>query len=252
MLDRIEHPNDILELRMNRPPVNAMDPALVDALREAITQAPKSGARALILSGREGLYSGGLDVPVLLTLDAKQLQGFFVDFFAMLRMVATSGIPTAAAITGHSPAGGAVLSCFCDWRVMAEGKYRFGFNEVAVGIIVPSPVRYAITRMAGAEVSERISVEARLISPDEALRLNLVHELAPVAEVVARARDWCDRLLAQPQRSTQVMRRITRQDLERAFDGLDDDAEVITDLWFSEEGQRTLRGMVEKLKNKAK
>lgn len=252
MLDRIEHPNDILELRMNRPPVNAMDPALVNALREAINHAPKSGARALILSGREGLYSGGLDVPVLLALDAKQLQGFFVDFFTMLRVVATSGIPTAAAITGHSPAGGAVLSCFCDWRVMAEGRYRYGFNEVAVSLIVPSPVRYAITRMAGAEVSERMSVEARLISPDEALRLNLVHELAPVAEVVARARDWCERLLAQPQRATQVMRRITRQDLERAFDGLDDEAEIITDLWFSEEGQRTLRGMVERLKNKAK
>lgn len=251
MLDRIEHPGDILELRMNRPPVNAMDPALVNRLCEAVTQAPKTGARALILSGREGLYSAGLDVRALLALEARQLRGFFVDFFTMLRSVAASEIPVAAAITGHSPAGGAVLSCFCDWRVMAEGQYRLGFNEVAVSLIVPTPVRHAITRMAGAEVSERLCVEARMLDPREALRLNLVHELAPVTEVVLRARAWCERLLAQPARATRTMRRITRRDLEQAFDGLDDEAEVITDLWFSDEGQQTLRGMLEQRKNRA-
>jgi Delta3-Delta2-enoyl-CoA isomerase len=252
MLEQIEHSNDILELRMSRPPVNAMDPGLVGQLREAVSLAPKRGARALVLSGREGLFSAGLDLAALLELDASQLRTFFNDFFGMLRVVASSSIPTAAAITGHSPAGGAVLSCFCDWRVMAQGDYRYGFNEVAVSLIVPTPVRVAITRMAGAEVSERLCVEARMLSPDECLRLNLVHELAPVSEVVTRATLWCERLLAQPARATQMMRRITRADLVGAFDGLEDEAEMITDLWFSEEGQVVMRGMLERLKNKAR
>jgi 3,2-trans-enoyl-CoA isomerase len=252
MLDRIEHANGILELRLNRPPVNAIDPALTNLLRTSIAQAPRDGARALILSGREGMYSGGLDVPALLALDPAGLQLFFRDFFTMLRTVAASEIPIAAAITGHSPAGGAVLSCFCDWRVMAEGNYRFGFNEVAVGIIVPVAVRRSITRMAGAEVSERMSVEARLISPDEALRLNLVHELAPLAEVVPRAVVWCERFLTQPARATATMRRRTREDLLAGFEGQMEEAEVFTDLWFSDEGQRTLRAMLEKLKSRAK
>ncbi len=252
MLESIKHPNDILELRMNRPPVNAMDPGLVAQLRDGVSQAPKQGARALVLSGREGLFSAGLDLTALLALDARQLRTFFNDFFGMLRVVAASEIPVAAAITGHSPAGGAVLSCFCDWRVMAAGSYRFGFNEVAVSLIVPTPVRVAITRMAGAEVSERLSVEARMMDPEEALRLNLVHEIAPVAEVVGRARAWCERLLAQPTRATQTMRRTARADLVQAFDGLDDEAEIITDLWFSEEGQAVMRNMLEQLKKRAK
>ena len=251
MLDRIEHANGILELRMNRPPVNAMDPALVGRLLDAVSQAPKSGARALILSGREGLFSGGLDVPVLLTLNPEQLQAFFQSFFSMLRAVATSEIPVAAAITGHSPAGGAVLSCFCDWRVMAEGNYRFGFNEVAVGIIVPTPVRLSITRMAGAEVSERMSVEARLITPEQALQLNLVHELAPPGDVVSRARDWCERVLAQPARATAIMRRIAREDLVAGFEYIEEEVEIFTDLWFGEEGQRSLRAVVERPKKTA-
>ncbi|MGH8454265.1 MAG: enoyl-CoA hydratase/isomerase family protein [Nevskiales bacterium] len=252
MLDRIEHANGILELRLNRPPVNAIDPALTNQLRASVAQAPRDGARALILSGREGMYSGGLDVPALLALDPDGLQAFFRDFFTMLRTLAASEIPIAAAITGHSPAGGAVLSCFCDWRVMAQGNYRFGFNEVAVGIIVPTSVRRAITRMAGAEVSERMSVEARLISPEDALRLNLVHELAPPAEVVSRARAWCERILAQPARATTTMRRLAREDLIAGFEGLEQEAELFTDLWYGEEGQRTLRAMVEKLKSRSK
>jgi enoyl-CoA hydratase/carnithine racemase len=252
MLNRIEHAHGILELRMNRPPVNAMDPALVNALRTAVSHARKDGARALVLSGREGIYSGGLDVVALQALDVRGLQAFFRDFFGMLHTVAASDIPVAAAITGHSPAGGAVLSCFCDWRVMAEGAFRFGFNEVAVGIIVPVSVRRAITRMAGAEVSERMSVEARLISPEEALRLNLVHELAPPAEVVPRARAWCERILAQPARATATMRRIAREDLLAGFEAQQEEVEVFTDLWFSDEGQATVRAMLEKLKSRGK
>lgn len=252
MLDRIEHANGVLELRMNRPPVNAMDPGLVNLLRSSVSKAPKEGARALILSGREGMYSAGLDVPSLLELPHAAFHAFFTDFLGMLRAVAASEIPVAAAITGHSPAGGAVLSCFCDWRVMAEGNYRYGFNEVAVGIIVPTPVRRAITRMAGAEISERLSVEARLLSPDEALRLNLVHEVAPLAEVVPRARAWCERILAQPARATATMRRIAREDLVAGFAGLEEEAEIFADLWLGEEGQRTLRAAMEKLKSRNK
>ncbi len=251
MLDHIKHDGDILELRLNRPPVNAIDPALTNLLRSAVSQAPRDGARALVLSGREGVYSGGLDLPSLLALDPAGLQAFFRDFFTLLRAVAASEIPVAAAITGHSPAGGAVLSCFCDWRVMAQGPYRFGFNEVAVGIIVPVSVRRAITRMAGAEVAERLSVEARLMSPEEAQQLNLVHMLAPPAEVVPRALDWCRKILAQPARATAIMRRRAREDLIAGFDGQLEEAETFTDLWFGAEGQQTLRAMVERLKRRA-
>ena len=59
MLDRIDHGNGIRELRLNRPPANAMDPALVNLLRASITQAPRDGVRALILSGREGEKAEG-------------------------------------------------------------------------------------------------------------------------------------------------------------------------------------------------
>src|SRR5690348_14761350 len=116
MLTKIKH-SDILELRVERPPVNALHHPLVQELKAAIEMAPKEGAKALVLSGVAGMYSAGLDVPYLLGLDHADMERFWDDFFAMLRGVATSPIPVAAAITGHSPAGGAVIAIYCDTRI---------------------------------------------------------------------------------------------------------------------------------------
>lgn len=131
MLERIDH-DGILELNMARPPVNALSPDYVRLLIEALTTAPREGAQAIVLSGRPGLFSAGLDVPALLALDEPAIYEFWKDFINLLGAIACSPIPVAAAITGNSPAGGAVMSIYCDYRVMAEGDYRIGVNEVQV------------------------------------------------------------------------------------------------------------------------
>ena len=62
MLERIAHA-EIIELRLARPPANALNPELIAALAEAIEAAPAAGARALVLSGRPGMFSGGSTSP---------------------------------------------------------------------------------------------------------------------------------------------------------------------------------------------
>jgi enoyl-CoA hydratase/carnithine racemase len=247
MLDRIGHGN-ILELKLNRPPVNAMDPGLVCHLRDEVIRAPKDGARALIFSGRDGLFSGGLDLGALLQLDRSGISQFFDDFYGMLKTVAASPIPIATALTGHAPAGGAVLSLFTDYRVMAEGEYRFGFNEVAVGLVVPEQVRMAAARIVGLERAERICVEASMMKPTELLSLGLVHELAPVAETVARAKAWCERILAFPPLAMAKMRRHARADLIAVFDDNPRHRDFMMEHWFSEEAQATMHQVMERLK----
>jgi enoyl-CoA hydratase/carnithine racemase len=136
MIQTIEH-GTMRELRLDRPPVNALSPELIVALKNAIEAAAREGAGALILSGAPGRFSGGLDVPLLLGLDRPAMAALWRDFYALLGTIAASPIPIAAAITGHAPAGGTVLALYCDWRVMAEGEYKIGFNEVQVGIPIP-------------------------------------------------------------------------------------------------------------------
>lgn len=251
MLEAIRH-DAVVELRLDRPPVNALDPGLVSALRIAITEAPAKGARAIVLSGRSGLFSAGLDVPVLLALDRTSMASFWNEFIGLLGAIGRCPVPTVAAITGHSPAGGAVLSIFCDYRVMARGPFRIGLNEVQVGLAVPAVIQATLRRLVGPHRAERLMVAGAMIESEEALRVGFVDELADVDHVVTRAIEFCRHLLALPPESMAETRRMARADLHAQLDA----AQAHTDeeflgRWFSDESQNTLKALVAKLKAKS-
>jgi enoyl-CoA hydratase/carnithine racemase len=166
----------------------------------------------------------------------------------MMRSLATCPVPVAAAVTGHAPAGGAVISLFCDYRVMSEGDFKIGLNEVLVGIPLPPVIFKAMRRVVGSRQAERLSVQGLLISGDEALRVGLVDELAAPERVVERAVEWCQSLLALPPRAMTVTRNLARADLAALFEEeTGAEVESVLEDWFSEETQRTLRELMEKL-----
>ena len=253
MLDTIRH-DAIVELRLARPPVNALDPQLVAALRGAIHAAPASGARAIVLSGRPGMYCAGLDVPALLQLDQATLKHFLRDFFELCGAIACSPIPVVAAITGHSPAGGAVLSIFCDYRVMARSvdpakPFRIGLNEVQVGLSVPALIQFGLQRLIGAYRAERLMVAGAMLEPEQALQIGLVDELADIDQVVPRALTWLQDLLRLPPQAMSTTRRLARRDLTETFADprkwlLDEFAAA----WFADETQGVLKNLVARLK----
>ncbi len=252
MLTKLDH-GDIREIRLERPPVNALHHPLVQELRAAVEAAPKEGAKALVLSGVAGMYSAGLDVPYLLGLDWAGMQRFWEDFFAMLRSVATSPIPVAAAITGHSPAGGAVIAIFCDVRIAAQGKFKIGLNEVQVGLPVPRVILGGLTRLVGQRQAERLAVRGMLVSPEEALAVGLVDQVVPPEEVVSKALEWCRETLKLPPKAMQATRKALREDYAALFDGLSTTTRAeMTEVWFSEETQRVLRDLVAQLAAKKK
>ena len=101
-----------------------------------------------MISGAPGMFSAGLDVPSCCWRPAG-IAATWNDFYALMRALATSPLPVVAAITGHSPAGGAVISIFCDSRVMAEGELKIGLNEVQVGLPMPPVIFAAMRRLVG-------------------------------------------------------------------------------------------------------
>jgi enoyl-CoA hydratase/carnithine racemase len=241
----------VRELRLNRPPANALSPELLAALKEALETAPRVGVRALVLSGAPGMFCGGLDVPLLLTLDRPAIARTWRDLYAVMRALACSPVPVAAAITGHGPAGGTVLALFCDWRGMAEGDWKMGLNEVQVGIPLPPVILSVLRQVVGARQAERLGVGGLVIPAAEAARIGLVDELIPQARVVDRAIQWCSSLLALPPRAMSSTRSHARADLASLFDrDLDGELEEMTKIWWSEETQTVLRAVVEKLRRK--
>lgn len=247
MLDTYVH-GSILELRLARKPVNALDPSLVAELRKAVESAPGLGYAGLILSGAPGIFSGGLDVPALVQLNRSEMSEFWQNFSACMRALATSPIPTVAAISGHSPAGGAVLAIWCDYRVMAEGDYRIGLNETQVGLAIPPVIVAGFQRLVGAHRGERLVVEGSLISAANALAYGMVDELAPLDAVVERAKAWLERHLALPRHAFDANRKIARANIVGLFDNDTlTDTQGFLDGWFSAPTQASLHKLVAQL-----
>jgi len=250
MIDTIDH-GRVRELRLNRPPANALSPDLIPAIMRAVDAAPQQGARALVLSGSPGRFCGGLDVPLLLTLNRASITAVWRDFYSMLCVLGTCQVPLAIAITGHAPAGGTVLSLFGDYRIVAEGDWRLGLNEVQVGLALPPVIFPLLQRLVGIHQAERMAVSGVLFGPQEALRIGLVDEIVPFDKVVDRALEWCQGMIALPQGAMTATRQKAREDITKLFQhNFANELEDVVDMWFDDETQAVLHALADRLTKK--
>ncbi len=253
-IETLRHDGDIIELRLARAPVNALDPELCDALQQALADAIAGGAKAVVLSGNQKVFSAGLDVPYLLSLgsDRAALLAGWGAFFDAIRALAASPVPVVAAITGHSPAGGCVLALCCDYRVMARAEdparpYRIGLNETQVGLVAPVGIQRLMERTVGKHRAGVLLATGELVDAERALAIGLVDELAPGDQVVARAVAWLQSLLALPRQPVLTTRAISRADLIAALEPENIQLERFIDAWTEPDTQAGLKALVARL-----
>ena len=239
----------IHELRMARAPVNALDPALCEALTAAIGDALAAGAQGIVLAGGPKVFSAGLDVPFLLSLgdDQRALLSAWDAFFDAARAIVGCPVPVAAAIAGHAPAGGCVLALCCDYRVMADGPYRIGLNETQVGLVAPEGIQALLARVVGPHRSERLLVSGVLIEASEARDIGLVDELTGIDDVATRARVWLEGLLELPRGPVLETRRIARRDVVAALQPERIDLPRFVSAWMQPDTQAGLRAMLARI-----
>lgn len=235
------------ELRLARPPVNALDPALCGELRAAVDAAVADGANGIVLSGGPRVFSAGLDVPHLLTLSSAQLRDTWEVFFELARTLAACPVPVAAAIDGHAPAGGCVLALCCDYRVMADGEFRIGLNETRVGLVAPEGIQRLLRRIVGPHRAERLLVAGEMVDARQALHIGLVDELAASGEVATRAQAWLEQLLTLPRRPVLATRAIARADVVAALAPELIQLDRFLAAWNDPDTQSALQALVAKL-----
>jgi enoyl-CoA hydratase len=177
-----ERKDAVAEITLDDGKVNAMTLPFFEALGAALDRAEQDRARAVLIAGRPGAFSAGLDLKVLPTLAAAALRTTLLAFGRTMLRVFTFPIPTVAAVSGHAVAGGAALAYACDLRYAAEGPFRLHLNEVAIGLPLPT---WALV-IAHSAIPPRWHTEAllhaRAYSPDEALERGIVHGVARPAE----------------------------------------------------------------------
>jgi enoyl-CoA hydratase/carnithine racemase len=251
MLQHIRY-DRILELKLARPPANAFNLELLTALNSALESAQDEGCEAVILSGAPGLFSGGLDVPTLLMLDREGVIATWGMFMRVCATLAGLPVPVVAALTGHSPAGGAVISLFCDYRVMArgneKGEFKIGLNETQVGLVVPEAIQFALKRLVGERIGERLLVAGEMIDSSRALQIGMVDALCEIDAVVPHALAWLQAHLALPRQAMLTTRRMSRRGLLDAISApAAQDIGAFIDGWYHPETQAVLKALVAKL-----
>jgi 3,2-trans-enoyl-CoA isomerase len=141
----------------------------------------------VILTGKEGFFSSGIDLIEAYDYNEEQIRSFWVDFLVMQSTLAAFKKPMVAAISGHSPAGGCIVAVCCDYRVMAEGKFIIGLNEIPVGIIVPGSVFNLYAFWLGQRKAYQYLMEGKLLNVNEALEVELIDEICPPESIISHA-----------------------------------------------------------------
>lgn len=244
----------IREIRLARPPVNALDTALCRALIAAIEQAQADDVQGIVISGNDGLLTAGMDVPHLMSHgdDRASLQESWQAFFGAVRAIGHSRIPVVMAIGGHCPAGGCVLALAADCRIMARSidasrPWRIGLNEVAVGLVAPEGIQRLMRRCVGSHRAGQLLIGGEMVSAERALEIGLVDELVDGGDVRARAIVWLETQLRLPRAPMLATRAIARADLIEALAPEHIQIERFLDAWYGADAQAALNALMARL-----
>jgi enoyl-CoA hydratase len=173
----IEGHGDIAVLRLHHGKANALDIDLCRGLIGALDDVAKADARALVLTGTGRMFSAGVDLLQLQEGGAP----YVTEFMPLLRQAFESlfsfSKPVVAALNGHAIAGGCVLACASDRRLMASGAGRIGVPELRVGLPFPTVALEAIRLAVAPSFLQSVVYDGQTYEPEEALGFGLVDEI---------------------------------------------------------------------------
>jgi enoyl-CoA hydratase len=184
-------------LTADRPPANAMDVELLDELVGAVGQLAKDPPPALVLAGRPGFFSAGLDLKAVPGYGPDELRRMVDGINGMAIGVYALPCPVVCAITGHAIAGGFVLAVCGDHRVAStEGKY--GLTEVKVGVPYPQGAIGVVRAELSAAAARVLVLGNRLVDAAECVRLGAFDEAVAPDAVIDRALEVAQELAELP------------------------------------------------------
>jgi enoyl-CoA hydratase len=195
MMDLVNQ-DGLAVLRMQHGKANAMDTEFCDALAAGFAEHRQSSSPALVMVGNGRIFSAGVDLLRLLDGGPQYIRSFLSKLTAMFAAVFTHPKPVVAAVNGHAIAGGCVLACAADRRLMARDSVRIGITELLVGVVFP-PLPMEIMRHAVApEHFEEAVLSGTTYLPAEAQERALVHAVVEPAVLLERALDAARTLAA--------------------------------------------------------
>jgi enoyl-CoA hydratase/carnithine racemase len=249
----IELKNNYAILQLDRGKANALNQTLVDELRDFIRYASAEATIAgVLLTGKTHFFSGGVDLLEVYRYNDAGIRQFWGSFLQLAAEMTAFSKPLVAAITGHSPAGGCILACACDYRVMAgNDRYQIGLNEMAVGIAPRAGILELYAFWIGRGVAYQYLLEGKIMTSEQALHIGLVDELQPLEHVVGVAEQKLKRYLKLPQQAFRKTKQSLRASVVEALSvNFEEDLENLFQQLMSEESRAMMGNIVKYLQQK--
>jgi enoyl-CoA hydratase len=184
---RREDEGDVAVLRLEHGKVAALDLELLEGLGAALAELARENPASVVLTGTGSSFSAGVDLHRVVEGGREYIEPFLRALERTFRALFVFPRPIVAALNGHAIAGGLVLACACDRRLLARGNARLGVPELAVGVAFPALALEIVRGVMPARAMGDLLLRGHRVDGDAALALGLVDELVDADRLRARA-----------------------------------------------------------------
>lgn len=238
---------DVAILRLAHGKASALDLELVNGLAARLDGLARADVRAVVLTGTGSIFSAGVDLFKLVDGGSDYVARFLPAMDRMFETLFTFPAPVVAAVNGHAIAGGCILACCCDRRLMADGRARIGLPELRVGVPFPPLVIEIIRSAVPVPHFNELVYVGRTYEPADARARGVIDDVVPPGELMTRAERMATELAATPPASFRLTKRAVRRPyVERARATMAPDRGALMAAWTSDETRDAIRAYLHK------
>lgn len=249
---KLEVENAIGTIRLDRPPMNALNAEVQDGLFEAAQEAThRKDVRAIIVYGGENVFAAGADVKEMATWSYTDMLDRSTALQAAFTAVARIPKPTVAAITGYALGGGCELALACDRRIAGDNA-KIGQPEILLGVIPGAGGTQRLTRLVGPARAKDIIFTGRFVGAQEALKIGLIDQVVAPGDVYTAAVEWAAQFANGPAYALRAAKEAIDRGLETDLDtGLEIERQQFAALFATEDRTVGMESFVENGPGKA-
>jgi enoyl-CoA hydratase len=243
---RLEVAEAIGTIRLDRPPMNALNAQVQEELRSAARDASdRSDVRAVVVYGGPKVFAAGADVKEMADMsytDMVARSGALQDCFTAVARIPK---PTVAAITGYALGGGCELALCCDFRVAGDNA-KLGQPEILLGIIPGAGGTQRLPRLIGPAKAKQLIFTGRFVGAAEALQIGLVDQVVAPDDVYESALAMARRYATGPAFALRAAKEAIDEGLDGTLDaGLRIERKLFAGLFATEDRATGMRSFVE-------
>jgi enoyl-CoA hydratase/carnithine racemase len=247
---RLETANGIGTIRLDRPPMNALNGQVQEEIAAAAEQASADEAiRAVIVYGGEKVFAAGADIKQMLQLSHADMVERAATITTTIGSLARIPKPVVAAINGYALGGGCELALSCDWRIAAQDA-KLGQPEILLGVIPGAGGTQRLARLVGPARAKDLVLTGRIIDAAEALAIGLVDKVVPAGESVYDAAvAMVSRFVDGPAVALRAAKAAIDEGLDLPLDrALELESRLFADLFATQDRTEGMAAFVEKRK----